>query len=145
MRRVLCLMVALLFMAVSSDAVPFIGGGEKAYNLGSAPQVGRTYQFDDELGGFKVEGFQEQGEVLTLSFFSGITKLEADDESSGGLSSFCGLATPYDLSPSGFCAYKARSIDKKREYRLTIRWGYEIKKNIRVVVVRVKKTTLKLD
>jgi hypothetical protein len=141
MRRILLLALLFTFVAVSVQAVPLVGG-DKTYKLGSTPQVGRTYQLDDDLGGFTVKGFSETTETLQLSFFSGLTKLEDDDKAP---SSTCGLSVPVDLTPSGACAYKALRADKKREYRLVVRWGYEVKKNIRVVVVRVKKTTLKLD
>lgn len=138
-------LLILSFGAVEASAqIPFFKKNSKKYNLGSVPQVGLSYQFPDDLGGFTVKGYDPQTEELVLSFFSGKVKIEADDTSTVSRT-LCAPPDDYTLSPSDSCALKGLNVEKKREYHLSVSWRYEVKKKIRVVIVEVKKAVIKLS
>lgn len=134
-------LIAIIATPVNVSAGVWPLGKDKTYNLGTDPTIGGMHEMEDSLGFINVEAYDREGSTLTLKILSGTVRLEADADVD---SRACEVRESVTLKPSESCAFWGKDRIKKREYHLRISWSYEDKKGVRVVVLRVKKTTLKL-
>jgi len=142
MRRWLLLVLVALIaapVAVSAGVWPF--GKDKTYNLGTNPTLGGMHALDDGIGFVSIEAYDKEEATLTVKVLSGSVKLDPDEDS---YAAACAVREPVLLRPGQYCALWGKDETEKREHHLRISWSYEEKKGIRVVVLRVKKATLKL-
>ncbi len=137
----LLLLVAVIAVPVTVSAGVWPLGRDMTYNLGTDPTPGGLQKMEDHLGFIGIEAYDKENSALTLKIHADTVKLEADADVN---SRACAVREPVTLKPSEFCAFWGKDETKKREYHLRISWSYEDKKGVRVVVLRVKKTTLKL-
>jgi len=137
--------VVLMFLLVFTPLVALAGvwpfGKDKTYNLGTNPTVGGMHALDDGIGFVGIDAYNKDDSELTIKILSGSVKLEPDSDADA---SACAVREPVTLRPGQYCALWGKDDTEKREHHLRISWAYEEKKGIRVVVLRVKKATLKL-
>ena len=99
------------------------------------------FQIQDGLGFVRVEQYDVDGAQLTIKVISGSVTLDPD---TADADSMCIVREPATLRASQTCSLWGKDEDKRREHHLRITWGYEDKKGVRVVMLYVKKATLKL-
>jgi hypothetical protein len=138
-RWLLLVLVTLVAVPVSAGVWPF--GKDRTYNLGTDPTPGGMHALDDGVGFVGVESYDRDDATLSIKILSGSVALEPDEDSDAAV---CRVRERIALRPGQYCALWGKDDTEKREYHLRISWAYETKKGIRVVVLRVKKATLKL-
>jgi hypothetical protein len=143
MKRMIGLAMSMLLMApisFSADLWPF--GKDQKFNLGTSPSSGGSYELNDGLGFIRVDAYDGDSSRLTLTLSPGSVQTFPDTEANDTMA--CETNEPYRLAPGQACAFWGKNEHENKEYHFQVSWSYEEKKNLRVVVIRVRKATIKL-
>jgi hypothetical protein len=141
--RKLWLAVAVLLTPLMASGGVWPLGKPKAYNLGSDPTIKSYHTLDEGLGFFRVDTYDKSASVLTLTFLSGSVKMLPDRDVDEAMA--CTTDEAVELKPSQSCALWGKDEKERREHHILISWTYEDKKGVRVVVVKVRRATLKIS